>query len=105
MSTTTVHDGSPRTAEFDIDLASHGRDGPDVPTLVHVEVNADASETFVAIVDAAEHGRWSFDVRIERGGVEIARAYEEGMRVDVDELPSWMTLVRREIEGLVSGER
>lgn len=98
------YDGSARTANFDIDSTYHGHDGPKVPTRADVNVTADANTTLVAIVEAGEHGRWSFDFRVD-GGIEITNAYDEGMRIDVDELPTWMAPVHHEIEALVSGEQ
>lgn len=94
---TNGHDGGARTAKFNVDLASQGHDGPDVPRRADIHVSADANNTLIAIIETGEHGRWSFDLRID-GCVEITRAYDEGMRLDVDELPSWMPPIRRRIE-------
>lgn len=101
---TRGYDGSARTANFDIDPTSHGHHGPAVPTRVDVEITADSNTTMVATVDAGAKGHWSFDIRVSRS-IELTDAYDEGMRIDVDELPAWMALVRRKIEALVSGEQ
>jgi len=94
---TNGHDGSARTQQIYCDLASHGYAGNDVRK-VYVEVSSDANDSLLAIIAAGEAGRYSFDFRVESGRVDIQRAYEEGMRVDEEQLPDWMAAVRQEIE-------
>ncbi|KPN31103.1 hypothetical protein SY89_01845 [Halolamina pelagica] len=90
---------SGRTVEFTI----NPRERPDAdsvdddtPSHVLVEVTATA-QTQMAILAAGPAGRYSFDFRISTQGIEIVRAYEEGMRANVDELPVWMTPVTEEV--------
>ncbi|MEF8801901.1 MAG: hypothetical protein V5A38_12010 [Halolamina sp.] len=99
------HDTSARTAKFDGEPAGHGDSGGGVPATVYGDVSADANNGLLVIIASGEHGRWSFNIALQRGNVEITRPYDEGMRIDVDELPTWMAPVRREIEALVLGER
>jgi len=92
------HDGNARTTEFEFGLAGHGFGGDGDPRHVRVNVSADANNCLVAIIKAGSYGRWSIDFRVASGSVEVTRAYEEGMRIDEDELPAWMEPVKEQIE-------
>lgn len=72
----------------------------ETPTHVLVQVSS-TGRSQMAIVAAGAAGRWSFDFRVDESGIEGERAFEEGMRANVDELPAWMTPVRERVAGLV----
>jgi len=94
---------SGRTAELVIDPTE--RLDPEciddeTPTHVLVQVSSNGRSQ-MAIVAAGTAGRWSFDFRIDSSGIEVERAFEEGIRVNVDELPVWMSPVQERVEDLV----
>jgi len=68
----------------------------DTPAQVHVEIN-NSGRSLMAILAAGVSGRWSFDFRFDGQELEIVRAYEEGMRINEDELPVWVDPIRERI--------
>jgi len=68
----------------------------DTPAQVHVEIN-NSGRSLMAILAAGVAGRWSFDFRFDGQELEIVRAYEEGMRINEDELPVWVDPIRERI--------
>jgi len=99
------HDGSARTEHFDCDLVAHGFEGEQAPPNVYVEVSADYNDSLVAIIAAGEAGRYSIDFSVDSlGRVDVEKAYIEGMRSDVDELPDWIDAVVDKIERVLTGE-
>jgi len=84
-----------RKGEFTIDAREHGY--PDGPAHVLVEVSPAARDTYMAILAAGADGRYSFDFVTGRTGIKIEKAYVEGMREPVDELPEWMDAVRERV--------
>jgi len=95
MATKQSQSGS-RVGEFSINTQLHGHD--DGPEHVHVEISPVDRQTHMAIVAAGVDGRYSFDFAINTGGIEITKAYIEGMRARKDELPAWVDVIREEIE-------
>jgi len=91
---------SDRTVEFTINprerLNAESVDD-ETPSHVLVEVTATA-QTLMAILAAGPAGRYSFDFRISTHGIEIVKAYVEGMREPVEQLPDWIDAVRERIE-------
>jgi len=80
---------------FTLDTREHGyADGPDH---VHVEINA-RPQGGMAIIAAGVDGRYSFDFTTSASGIELTKAFVEGMREPVDELPGWVDAVREEVE-------
>lgn len=102
MATRSQNDDS-RTVEFTIGPTERlNADSIDDETPTHVLVQLSSTgRSQLAIVAAGISGRWSFDFRIDSSGIEIERAFEEGIRVNVDELPVWMSPVRECVEDLV----
>lgn len=76
-------------AAFDVEMALHGFECSNTPARAYVEVGGGATTLF-AIVAGGEHGHWSFDFGLESSSIEITRAYEEGIRIDPEELPEWI---------------
>lgn len=74
------------------------QDDPTGPNRADVTASTDGTDTLVATVFAGEQERWSLDFTVDSGHVEITRAYRDGMRIDVQKLPSWMTLVQRALK-------
>ncbi len=68
----------------------------DTPAQVHVEIN-NSGRSLMAILAAGVAGRWSFDFRFDGQELEVVRAYEEGMRINEDELPVWVDPIRERI--------
>lgn len=93
---TTAPRTSSKKGEFSIDVRQHGY--PCGPTHVLVEVSPAGSGVFMAILAAGAAGRYSFDFSVGRNGIKLERAYIEGMREPVGELPSWVTPIRERIE-------
>lgn len=87
---------SSKAGEFTFDAREHGH--PDGPGKVFVELIPGAARTNVAILAAGADGRYSFDFSISTRGVEIEKAYVEGMREPVGQLPDWVESVRERIE-------
>jgi len=79
-----------------IDAREHGH--PDGPAQIHVEINGLADNRGMAMLAAGAEGRYSFDFAIGTSGIEITKAYIEGMRAQKEELPEWVAVVREEIE-------
>lgn len=104
MATKSQPDRS-RAEEFAINPTEY-LDAEDVddstPNHVLVEVSNNG-RSMMAIVAAGTAGRWSFDFDVDHTGVEIVRAFEEGMRTSVDELPVWMAPVQEQVSDLVLG--
>ncbi|GAB7011745.1 hypothetical protein [Halolamina salina] len=94
---------SGRTAEFVIDpterLDAESIDD-ETPTHVLVQVSSNGRSQ-MAIVAAGAAGRWSFDFQIDSSGIEVERAFEEGIRTNVEDLPAWMVPVKDAVAGLV----
>jgi len=93
---TRSHDDDSRTVEFTIDPTDRLNDDAiddETPTDILVQVSSNGRSQ-MAIVAAGTAGRWSFDFRIDSSGIEVDRAFEEGIRVNVDELPVWMSPVQ-----------
>ncbi len=86
----------PQKGEFTIDVREHGY--PEGPAHVLVEVSPLDQETFMVIMAAGVDGRFSFDVSIGESGIEIEKAYIEGMRAGVDALPAWVAPIRERVE-------
>jgi hypothetical protein len=104
MATKSQTDRS-RAEEFAIDPTEHlnAEDVDDeTPRHVLVEVSNNG-RSMMAIVAAGTAGRWSFDFGVDHSGIEIERAFEEGMRTNVDELPVWMDPVQEQVVDLVLG--
>ncbi|NHX37833.1 MULTISPECIES: hypothetical protein [Halolamina] len=85
-----------RVGEFSINTQLHGH--ADGPEHVHVEISPVDRQTHMAIVAAGVDGRYSFDFRYTNGTVDVQKAYAEGMREPIDELPNWMDCVRERVE-------
>lgn len=93
---TTAQQESSKAGDFTFNAQANGH--PDGPDHVHVEISQVRKNSLMAILAAGVDGRYSFDFRIGSDGVEIDRAYVEGMREPVDELPDWVDSVRERIE-------
>lgn len=99
MSASKGHAGDVRNEQFDIDLVAKGFDSPGIPNRADVQLNGYNNDSYVAIVEAGSAGRWSVDFAVDGSNVEFTRAYQEGMRVGVGDLPNWMEPIRLSIEG------
>jgi len=91
--------------EFEFGLAGHGFGGEGTPRHVRVKVSADANNSLIVIINAGAHGRWSIDLRVGSGSVEVTRAYEEGIRIDKEELPVWIKPVKEQIADRLTQNR
>jgi len=87
--------GAPTTT-MTVDAREHGF--ADGPAQIHVEINGLADNRGMAILAAGADGRYSFDFAINTGGIEITKAYIEGMRARKAELPEWVDVIREKIE-------
>jgi len=87
---------SPQAGEFSIDLREHGF--PEGPAQVVVEISPAGRGVLMAILAAGADGRYSFDFTVGQDGIEITKAYIEGMRAQKEELPEWVAVIREEIE-------
>jgi len=66
-------------------------------------VSADYNNHLIAIIAAGSAGRYSIDFTVDSlGRVDLEKAYIEGMRVDVDELPDWIDAVVDKIERVLT---
>jgi len=93
---TAATQSSSEAGAFSVDVRQFGY--PCGPTNVHVEVSPAGSGMFQAILGTGVVGRYSFDFRVGRSGIELERAYIRGVRKPVGELPGWVTPVRKRIE-------
>lgn len=100
MATTTQQEDS-KAGEFSINTQAHGY--PEGPDHVHVEISPVRRDMLMAILAAGVDGRYSFDFSVSASGVDIKRAYVEGMREPVEKLPAWVEPIRerivKELEG------
>ncbi len=78
--------------EFRVEPAANGYSGG--PGYVLVQVSEGVAGEKFAILAAGDEGRYSFDFRFVRGGVEIERAYGNGKRIEQDEVPKWVGAVK-----------
>jgi len=93
---TTADRTSSTEGEFTIDTREHGH--PDGPGHVLVEINPVGRSTHMAILAAGEAGRCSFDFSVEATGIQLKKAYVEGMRAPISDLPAWVEPVKDRVE-------